>query len=190
MEKILIVDFGSRFVYKEVVDSLNERGIAYKLVAWEDAKAELEKNRYGGIILSGSPWSAYAEGAPTIEKACLEGKIPVLGICYGMQAIAFLYGARVGRAEKSEQKSTAILFRDSVLFESVKKENFVEMRHDDRVYEIPDGFIRTASTKDCPIAGMENVEKGIYAVQFHPELGGCGKEVLDNFFYKICKLSR
>ncbi len=188
MAKILVVDFGSRFVHKEVAKRLQERGIAYDLVVWQLVKRELEENKYDGIILSGSPSSVYDENAPTIGKDCLEGKIPVLGICYGMQLISYLYGAKVARAERKEEGTTDITFKKSALFEGIKSSNVVEMRHGDRVYDLPEGFICTASTQDCPIAAIENRAKGIYAVQFHPELGGCGNQVFDNFFYKICKL--
>ncbi len=188
MEKILVINFGSRFVHKEVVKCLKIRGIEYNLIPWENTWEELNKNKYCGMILSGSPWSVYEANSPKIDRKCLEFNMPVLGICYGLQLISFIYGGKVGKAEKEEQKTTEITFKKSILFDGLEGKNLVEMRHSDRVYELPKGFVCTAETNDCKISAIENVEKNIYAVQFHPELGGCGDKVLDNFFYKICNL--
>ncbi len=189
MNDILIVDFGSRFVY-DVADRLAERKVSYSLVKWQDVDNDLKQNQYKGIILSGSPSGVYNENAPTIKKEFLEMGVPVLGICYGMQLIAYLYGEKVTSAEKEEKTLTQIKFFDSALFNRISPINYVEMRHVDRVYGLPSGFVKTAETKNCPIAAMENKEKKIYATQFHPEIGGCGGEILDNFLFNICKIER
>ncbi len=186
--EILVVDCGSRFV-ENIVKCCEQRNASAKKIAWQNLDSEIELNRKSlkGIIISGSPWGVYREGAPTINKNVLEGNIPVLGICYGAQLIAYILGKKVTDAECAEQTLTPITLLESKLFEGIESQNFVEMRHVDRVYEVPDGYKITSYTKDCPIASYEN-DKGIYAVQFHPEIGGCGDKILDNFIYKICKI--
>ncbi len=190
MKEILVVDCGSRFV-KNIVEFLEGRKVSLSWTKWQDVDQDLiNKNQYKGIIISGSPSGVYNENAPTIKREFLQMGTPVLGICYGMQLVAYLYGEKVTEAEKAEQQLTDVKLYDSVLFEGVEKDNKVEMRHVDRVYGLPKGFVKTAETKDCPIAAMENIERKIYATQFHPEIGGCGEKILDNFLYKICKLKR
>ncbi len=189
MKDILVVDFGSRFV-DNIVSCLEERNISCSKVKWTDVDGDLNKNAYKGIILSGSPCGVYHVDSPTIKKEYLETDVPVLGICYGHQLIAYLHDVKVGTAEKEEKELTQIKLFDSELFDGIERDNFVEMRHVDRVFSLPNGFEKTAETEDCPIAAMENKEKNIYAVQFHPEIGGCGDKVLDNFLHKICKIKR
>ncbi len=127
---------------------------------------------------------------PRLKEQIFKGNLPILGICYGIQILAYVFGSKVAKAEKDEHALTEIKLFDSELFYGLAKDNLVEMRHFYRIYDLPKGFTLTASTRYCPIAAMENIEKKIYAVQFHPEIGGCGDKVLDNFLYKICKIER
>ncbi len=184
---ILVVDNGSRFE-TNVVSCCEQRGAKVERIAWQDVKYEEVKNKgYKGIILSGSPFSVYKEGSPTLDRKILELGVPVLGICYGAQLIAYLSGKKVDKAEQEEQTLTAITLLDSKLFEGLPKNTYMQMRHSDRVYFLPEGHRLTAYTKDCPIAAYEN-DKNIYALQFHPEIEGCGDKIFDNFLYKICNI--
>ncbi len=192
MKDILVVDFGSRYV-NDIVVCLEQRNISYSKIKWEDIEANSKENCFEGIkgiILSGSPSLDYDQNMPKIKEQLLKGNLPILGICYGIQIVAHIFGSKVAKAEKDEHALTEIKLFDSQLFDGIEKDNFVEMRHYYRVYDLPKGFTLTASTKDCPISAMENIEKKIYAVQFHPEIGGCGDKVFDNFLYKICKVER
>ncbi len=184
---ILFIDFGSRHA-QEVADKLTQRQISFDRIPWQEADISALNGRYKGVILSGSPYAAHREGSPFIDKSAFEQKIPVLGICYGMQFIAHTYGARVAAAEQDEHTTTKIEFLGGELAAGLPTQAYVEMRHEDRVYELPDGFIVTAKTKDCPIAAMEHPQKKLYAVQYHPELGGCGDAILDNFLFAICNI--
>jgi len=143
---------------------------------------------YRGIVLSGGPSSVYDEGAPLPDKKLLESGIPVLGICYGMQAMGYLLGGHVVPAERREYGPAELrLEATGGLFAGVKPERdnriTVWMSHGDTVMRPPKGFTRLASTADCPVAAMADPERRLYAVQFHPEVAHTqqGKTVLANF---------
>ncbi len=190
MKDVIVVGFGPKDG-ASIVKSLEKRNIPCLRVNWEDIESNVETNYFEGvkaIMLSGSPNLDVDVDMPIIKKEIVSGRIPVLGICYGMQLISYIWGSKVAKAEKDEHGLTEIEFFDSVLFNGITSEKLVEMRHYWRVYDLPKGFNLTGSTKDCPIAAIESVEKNVYATQFHPELGGCGDEILDNFLYKICKI--
>ncbi len=189
MNDIILVDFGSKFL-DNIVEYLQDKKVSFARVFYKDLDKFIENTEYKGMILSGSPCGVYHDDSPSLRKEYLERGIPTLGICYGMQLIAYLYGERVSESEKAEKGMFEAFLLDSVLFDGIDTPSQVGMSHVDRVYGIPKGFRKTAETKDCPIAAMENEEKKIYATQFHPEMGGCGDKVLDNFIYKICKIER
>jgi GMP synthase (glutamine-hydrolysing) len=143
---------------------------------------------YRGIVLSGGPSSVYDEGAPLPDKKLLESGIPVLGICYGMQAMGYLLGGHVVPAERREYGPAELrLEATGGLFAGVKPERdnriTVWMSHGDTVMRPPKGFTRLASTANCPVAAMADPERRLYAVQFHPEVAHTqqGKTVLANF---------
>ncbi len=192
MKEVIIVDFGSRYA-GNIVSCIEERNISYLRVKWEEIEKNADTNYFEGvkaIVLSGSPSLDADLNAPIIKKEIFSGNVPVLGICFGLQLISCSMGSKVAKAEKDEHGLTEIEFFDSVLFDGIACKNFVQMSHYYRVFDLPEGFKLTGSTKDCPISAIESVEKKIYATQFHPEIGGCGDEVLDNFLYKICKLEK
>ncbi len=192
MKEVVVVDFGSRYV-DEIVKRLERRSVSCLKVKWNDIERNSGTNYFEGakaIVLSGSPNLETGVDVPIIKRAIVSGSLPVLGICFGLQLISYIYGSKVIKAEKDEHGLTEIEFFDSVLFDGIKSKNFVEMSHYYRVDKLPKEFKLTGSTKDCPIAAIENVRKKIYATQFHPEIGGCGDQVLDNFLYKICNLER
>ncbi len=190
MKDVIVVDFGSRYA-ANIVNCVEERNISCLRVKWEDIEKNARINYFEGvkvIILSGSPSLEADIDIPIIKKEIFSGRVPVLGICYGMQLVSYICGSNIIKAEKDEHGLTEIEFFDSALFNGIASKNFVEMSHYYRVDKLPKGFKLTGSTKDCPIVAIESAEKKIYATQFHPEIGGCGDEILDNFLYKICKI--
>ncbi len=183
---ILVIDYGSRFI-ENIINYLQKSDISFKRV--ENLTAQwVESYNPKGIILSGSPHSVYDEDAPLLDKKVLQLGIPVLGICYGAQNIAFIHGKKVAKAEVAELEDIEVQLKDSVLFEGLGDKAVLSMRHHDRVYDIPEGFVNTAFTKDCPYAAFENTEKKIFALQFHPEINITGEIILKNFINKVCKI--
>jgi GMP synthase (glutamine-hydrolysing) len=151
---------------------------------------------YRGIVLSGGPSSVYDEGAPLPDKKLLESGIPVLGICYGMQAMGYLLGGHVVPAERREYGPAELrLETGGGLFEGVTPGRegriTVWMSHGDTVLRPPKGFTSLASTTNCPVAAMADPDRRLYAVQFHPEVAHTqqGKTVLANFL-KVCGVAR
>ena len=151
---------------------------------------------YRGIVLSGGPSSVYDEGAPLPDKRVLESGIPVLGICYGMQAMGYLLGGKVVPAERREYGPAELKVegRGGLLDDIVPERDdriTVWMSHGDTVLQPPRGFESLASTANCPVAAMADRERGLYAVQFHPEVAHTaqGKTVLANFL-RACGVKR
>jgi GMP synthase (glutamine-hydrolysing) len=143
-----------------------------------------------GIIFTGGPNSVYGEESPQCTTEIFSLGVPVLGICYGSQLIAHLLGGSVKTAPVSEYGKTEVsVNKKSVLFENVSEKTICWMSHTDYIAEPPTDFSVTAKTGDCPVAAMENTARGIYAVQFHPEVMHTveGMKMLSNFVYKVCK---
>jgi GMP synthase (glutamine-hydrolysing) len=151
---------------------------------------------YRGIVLSGGPSSVYDDGAPLPDKRILESGIPVLGICYGMQAMGYLLGGKVVPAERREYGPAELRLegRGGLLDDIVPEHDnriTVWMSHGDTVLRPPKGFVSLASTSNCPVAAMADADRGLYAVQFHPEVAHTaqGKTVLANFL-RACGVKR
>jgi GMP synthase (glutamine-hydrolysing) len=188
-EKILVLDFGGQYnqlIARRVRDHHVYAEIKPYTVDIEEIKAE----NYKGIIFTGGPNSVYDETSPHYTKEILNLGIPVLGICYGSQLITFMCDGKVESAVNSEYGKIQITVKkpESKLFQNVPTENIVWMSHTDYISEVPSGYEVTAYSDDCPCAAMENAEKNIYAVQFHPEVthSEYGKEILKNFLYNVC----
>ena len=150
---------------------------------------EIKKMNPIGIVLTGGPNSVYGENAPTCDKALFELGIPILGICYGMQLMAYKLGGEVISCNVSEYgKIDTEITGDCVLFDGMDKKQVALMSHTDYVKIVPTGFKAVAKTKDCPTAAMANDAKKLYAVQFHPEVQHTenGKEMLKNFVFGVC----
>ena len=143
-----------------------------------------------GIIFTGGPNSVYDEASPRYERAILELGIPVLGICYGSQLMAYLLGGEVATAPVSEYGKTEVsVDASSKLFDGVAESTICWMSHTDYIAKAPEGFKITATTPVCPVAAMENEEAKLYAVQFHPEVLHTqeGSKMLHNFLYNVCE---
>ncbi|MBU5669329.1 glutamine-hydrolyzing GMP synthase [Peptoniphilus sp. MSJ-1] len=185
---ILVVDFGGQY-NQLIARRIRDLNIYCEVVPYNKALEEIKKRKdIEGIIFTGGPNSVYEENSPKIEKEIFELKVPILGLCYGMQLMAHTLGGEVINASEREFGKTEIKTEDSKIFEGLEKEEIVWMSHVDRVSKLPEGFEIIAESKNCPVAAMANVEKNLYALQFHPEVNHSvhGKEMLENFATKIC----
>lgn len=185
---ILVVDFGGQY-NQLIARRIRDLNIYCEVVPYNKALEEIKKREdIEGIIFTGGPNSVYEENSPKIEKEIFELKVPILGLCYGMQLMAHTLGGEVINASEREFGKTEIKTEDSKIFEGLEKEEIVWMSHVDRVSKLPEGFEIIAESKNCPVAAMANVEKNLYALQFHPEVNHSvhGKEMLENFATKIC----
>ena len=188
-DKILVLDFGAQYS-RLIARRVREAGVYSEIVPYSISLDDIKKCSPKGLILSGGPASVYAENAPKMDMGILEAGIPILGICYGMQLMAKLLGGTVKHTGISEYGDAQIkVAQRSKLFEGLPDVQQVWMSHQDSVGEIPKGFKSTASTKTSPIAAMEDQEKGLMGVQFHPEVIHTphGNDVLKNFLLETCK---
>jgi GMP synthase (glutamine-hydrolysing) len=187
-ETILIVDFGGQ--YKELIARrVRECGVYSVIKPNTISLEEVKEINPIGIIFTGGPDSVYGSHAPVCDKGILDLGIPVLGICYGMQLISHLLGGKVKTTNVSEYGVVKAEFLPgSLLFEGITGTQKVLMSHTDMVYEAPAGFSVIATTKHCPIGAIQNEEKKIYGVQFHPEVEITvpGMALIRNFLFNIC----
>lgn len=187
-ETVIVIDFGGQY-NQLVARRVRECNVYCEIYSY---KTDLEKIRQmnpKGIILTGGPNSCYAPDSPTCSKKLFELGIPVLGLCYGAQAMMHVLGGKVITPEVGEYGKTEIeLDTESAIFAGVPKKDICWMSHFDRIAETAPGFRVTAHTADCPIAAAECAEKKLYAIQFHPEVLHTvhGTQMLHNFVRNIC----
>ena len=190
-ELILVLDFGGQ--YKELIARTVRGFNVYSEIKQGHLTAEqIRELAPIGIILSGGPNSVYMDNAPKCDPEIFELGIPVLGICYGMQLMCHMLGGEVAPCEVSEYgKIDASIKEETLLFSGVKRDISVLMSHTDCVRELPTGFISTVDTDNCVNAAFENAAKGLYGVQFHPEvnLTERGQDIIKNFLINICGAS-
>ncbi|MEW6215512.1 MAG: glutamine-hydrolyzing GMP synthase [Nitrospirota bacterium] len=196
-EKILVLDFGSQYT-QLIARRVRENSVYSEIFPFNASIEKIKNFNPKGIILSGGPSSVYDTGAPIPDLRIFELGIPALGICYGMQLMAHLFGGKVARAAKREYgRAELIIDDDSDLLKSIgqkletrnsKLETVVWMSHGDRIEQCPDRFKPIAHTTNSPIAAMANKKRRFYALQFHPEVVHTprGFEILKNFLFKIC----
>ncbi|MBR3553964.1 MAG: glutamine-hydrolyzing GMP synthase [Clostridia bacterium] len=189
MDKVLVLNFGGQY------DQLIARRIRALHVFAEIKNynqitpEEIRASGYRGIVFTGGPHSVYADGAPRCKSAVLSLGIPVLGICYGLQLLAFLTGGTVAPAEAgSEYGKTNVCTEENVLFAGVPKNSVCWMSHTDAVQAVPPGFAVIAQTAHCPCAAIADDARKLYGVQFHPEVTHTeyGTRVLQNFVFDVC----
>ena len=187
-QTVLILDFGGQ--YKELIARRVRECHVYSLVkAGDISPAEVKQLSPIGIILTGGPNSVYKDGSPPCHKDIFSLGIPVLGICYGDQLLAWSMGGKVEPCDVSEYGKTAMeVDASSLLFAGLEKEQQGLMSHTDQITVLPEGFVSVARTASCPNAAMENREKKLYGVQFHPEVESTpkGTDILRNFLYNVC----
>jgi GMP synthase (glutamine-hydrolysing) len=190
-ESIVVIDFGSQYSLL-IARRIRECNVYCELVSYDTPWEKIKTLNPKGFILSGGPASVYTKNAPLAPAYIYESHIPVLGICYGMQAITKQLGGTVSPGTKQEYGYSVLHFSDnsSPLFEGLDESPPVWMSHGDRVEEIPPGFVSLAYTENSPYAVIGNND-GIYGIQFHPEVAHTpqGKILLKNFAYKICGCS-
>ena len=167
-DKIVVVDFGGQYA-NLIARRIMDLGVYSEIKLPESPAKEFSGAK--GIILSGGPNSVYEKNAPKIEKKVLELNIPILGICYGHQLLAYLLKGKVEIGKKKEYGLAELaIIKETELFEGFGKKQIVWMSHGDKVEKLPKGFEAIGSTKNCKIAAMGNPKKEIYGVQFHPEV--------------------
>jgi len=187
-EFILVLDFGSQYT-QLIARRIRELGVFSEIQRFDFPIDEILKLKPKGIILSGGPSSVYEDGAPQVDEKLFELGIPVLGICYGLQLIAYKLGGIVDKFAKREYgKAVLRVIKDDDLFYGFNSQSVVWMSHGDALIKEPDGFEVIAWTDNSPICAIRNKDKKIYGVQFHPEVAHTerGDEILRNFVYKIC----
>ncbi len=192
-ELVVILDFGSQYT-QLIARRVRELGVYSELHPFNIPVEKLRSLNPKGIILSGSPHSAYEKGAPISSPEIFELGIPVLGICYGLQLIAYQLGGEVDKAARREYGQAELLIDDqSDLFDGLglngNARTKVWMSHGDHLTRMPQGFTPIAHTTNSPICAIKNPAKKIYGIQFHPEVAHTpkGTDILRNFLYKICE---
>jgi GMP synthase (glutamine-hydrolysing) len=187
-EEIIVLDYGGQYS-QLIARRVRDCGVFSELLPSHVPLAEIEQRKPRGIILSGGPASVYAEGAPKLERGLLELGVPVMGICYGMQLLVHELGGKVEEAEVGEfGRSDLSVIEPGRLLKGMPREQTCWMSHRDTVIEPPPGFIALASSSVSPVAAVEDAERGIYGIQFHPEVVHTpyGQEILNRFLTEIC----
>lgn len=192
MEKILVLDFGGQY-NQLIARRIREHNVYSEIKPFDRiSKSEIIREAYKGIVFTGGPNSVYDPGAPSFDHSILDLGIPVLGICYGAQFMAYAAGGKVIRATDGGEYGKAVLkAEDSVLFAGVPAESLCWMSHMDRIEEPPPGFKIIGYTDNCSCAAFADEKRRLYGVQFHPEVTHTeyGEIVLKNFLYKVCGCS-
>jgi GMP synthase (glutamine-hydrolysing) len=191
-EEIIVLDYGGQYS-QLIARRVRDCGVFSELLPSHTPLEEIEKRKPRGIILSGGPASVYAEGAPRLERGLLELGVPVMGICYGMQLLVHELGGKVEEAEVGEfGRSDLTVTEQGVLLKGMPREQTCWMSHRDTVIEPPPGFTALASSSVSPVAAVEDAERGIYGIQFHPEVVHTpyGQEILTRFLTEVCGCER
>ncbi|MCD7837214.1 MAG: glutamine-hydrolyzing GMP synthase [Lachnospiraceae bacterium] len=187
-ELIIVLDFGGQY-NQLIARRVRECNVYAEVHPYTLSIETIKKMNPKGIIFTGGPNSVYGEDSPKYQKEIFEIGIPILGICYGSQLMAYTLGGTVETAPVSEYGYTEVkVNKNSLLFEDVEETTVCWMSHTDYIAQAPEGFTITAQTPVCPIAAMECPEKKLYATQFHPEVMHTreGKKMLESFVYKVC----
>ena len=187
-EKILVLDFGGQY-NQLIARRVRDERVYAEILPYTASLETIKAGGYKGIIFTGGPNSVYDPESPHYTEEILSIGVPVLGICYGCQLIAYMEKGEVSTAPVSEYgKIELTADTESPLFKGINKKSAVWMSHTDYISKAPAGYSVIGRTSDCPCAAMQNPEKKIYAVQFHPEVTHCefGRQILHNFLYEVC----
>lgn len=190
MESVLVLDFGGQY-NQLIARRVREANVYCEVKPCTIPLDEIIAGNYRGIIFTGGPASVYADAAPRVDPKIFELGVPILGICYGAQLTAFTLGGKVSSgatARTREYGKTPLTLSESLLFAGIPKVTSCWMSHGDYISELPNGFTAIATTHGCPFAALENPEKKIYAVQFHPEVLHTpeGMAMIKNYLYRVC----
>ncbi|HEY4916759.1 MAG TPA: glutamine-hydrolyzing GMP synthase [Solirubrobacteraceae bacterium] len=187
-QEIVVLDYGGQYS-QLIARRVRDCGVFSELLPHHVALEEVARRKPRGIILSGGPASVYADGAPPLDLGLLELGVPVMGICYGMQLLVHTLGGRVEQAEVGEFGRSELQVADpGMLLKGMPREQTCWMSHRDTVYEPPPGFTALASSSGSPVAAVEDAERNIYGIQFHPEVVHTpyGEEILTRFLTEVC----
>ena len=187
-QTILVVDFGGQY-NQLIARRVRESCVYSEIVSYKKAFEAVREKKPAGIILTGGPNSVYLPDSPTIGKELFEMGIPVLGICYGAQLMSHVLGGKVSRAAEREYGKTEVFVNtSSKLFQGVNESTICWMSHNDYIETPAPGFVITAHTDSCPVAAAEDAARGLYLVQFHPEVLHTqqGALMLSNFVHNVC----
>ncbi len=191
-ELVIVLDFGGQY-NQLIARRVRECQVYCEVHPYNMSLDKIREMNPKGIIFTGGPNSVYKEESPLCSPEIFQMGIPILGICYGSQLMAYLLDGKVETAPVSEYGKTEVAIRktDSKIFEGVSPETVCWMSHTDYIAQAPEGFEITADTPVCPIAAMEDVSRNLYAVQFHPEVLHTveGQKMLSNFVYDVCSCS-
>lgn len=187
-DKIVILDFGSQYT-QVIARRVRECQVYSEILPYHTKAAAIRKAAPRGIILSGGPASVYAAKAPKVDKAIYDLGVPILGICYGMQLVSLDLGGKVERSDRREYGPGKLrVDRTCDLFSKLPARLDVWNSHGDKVTKMPKGFRALGQTENSPHAVIGDTKRGIYGLQFHPEVAHTprGKEILQNFVHRIC----
>ena len=186
-ESIVILDFGAQYT-QLIARRIREQNVFSVVLPCTASMSEIKNCAPVGVVLSGAPWSVYDKDAPPADRRIFELGVPILGICYGLQFMVHTLGGKVRPADKREYGHAEVdIVAESILFRGLAKRQPVWMSHGDEALELPSGFEVTAKTQHA-VAGIQNVAKKWFAVQFHPEVHHTrnGTAILRNFVLEIC----
>ncbi len=189
-DTVLVVDFGAQYA-QLIARRVREARVYSEIVPRTMPLDEMLARRPKGIILSGGPASVHVDGAPSIDPHVYESGVPVLGICYGAQLVALQLGGEVRRTGGGEYGRTTLTRApdgSSVLLAELPEEQVVWMSHGDAITAAPPGFVVTGSTTGAPVAALEDRDRAVYGVQFHPEVAHTerGEPILHAFLFDVC----
>lgn len=187
-ETVIVLDFGGQY-NQLIARRVRECNVYCEIYSYKTDLEKIKAMEPKGIIFTGGPNSVYLEDSPSYAKEIYDLGIPVLGICYGSQLMMHQLGGKVCKAPVREYgKIEVTVDQSSALFENVSEKTICWMSHNDYIEQAAPGFKIIAHTPDCPVAAVENVEKKLYATQFHPEVLHTkeGKQMLANFVFNVC----
>ena len=191
-ELVIVLDFGGQY-NQLVARRVRECNVYCEIYSYKTDLEKIKAMDPKGIILTGGPNSCYEADSPTYSKELFELGIPVLGLCYGAQLMMHVLGGKVEKADHREYGKTEVLVdkTSSKIFEGVSEKTICWMSHFDYISQVAPGFEITSHTDNCPCASSENTEKGLYAIQFHPEVLHTqeGSKMLHNFVRGVCGCS-
>lgn len=186
-QTVIVLDFGGQY-NQLIARRVREANVYSEILPYTASFERIQSYQPAGIIFTGGPNSVYGDDSPRIDPKIFDLRIPILGICYGAQLMAYLLGGEVKRPQHREYGHTMVEMGESLLFDGMDKDQQCWMSHTDQIFQLPEGFQVSASTPSCPVAAMQNVERKLYAVQFHPEVQHTlhGQKMLENFLYNVC----
>lgn len=187
-QTVIVLDFGGQY-NQLIARRVRECNVYCEIYSYRTSLAAIKAKNPKGIIFTGGPNSAYLPDSPTIDPEIFTWGVPILGICYGSQLMMHLLGGRVCKAPEREYGKTLVdLDNESQLFKALPAQNVCWMSHNDYIETAAPGFAITAHTPNCPVAAAEDKARGLYCVQFHPEVLHTenGTKILHNFVYNVC----